>query len=58
MEGRAVHLAIAGGARIDDAALVSAGPRTVWVYTNGEDVFVPVERVVDAWESMPHRAAA
>ena len=24
--------------------------RTLWVFTNGQDVFVPVDTVVDAWE--------
>ncbi len=58
LEGRVVHLALANGSRLDDVALVSAGKSTLWVFSNGEDVFVPVEGVLDAWEARPHRSAA
>jgi hypothetical protein len=58
LEGRLVNLALANGSRLDDVALVSAGKRTLWVFTNGEDVFVPVDTVVDAWEPRPYRSAA
>ncbi len=58
LEGRVVHLALADGSRLDDVALVSAGKSTLWVFSNGEDVFVPVEGVVDAWEARPYRWAA
>lgn len=58
LEGRLVHLALADGSRLDDVALVSAGRSTLWVFANGEDVFVPVEGVVDAWEAKPYRSAA
>jgi hypothetical protein len=51
LEGRKVHLALADGSRIDEGALVSAGRRSVWVFTNGEDRFVPVGEVVDVWEA-------
>ncbi|HEX2275153.1 MAG TPA: hypothetical protein VHG90_14895 [Acidimicrobiales bacterium] len=58
LEGRLVHLALADGSRLDDVALVSAGKSTLWVFVNGEDVFVPVEGVLDAWEARPYRSAA
>lgn len=51
LEGRTVHLSLVDGSRLDDVALVSARSRTVWVFTNGEDTFVPVTDVVDVWES-------
>ena len=54
LEGHRVGLAIAGGARIDDCELISSGRSgvdTVWVFTNGEDVFVPLGTVVDVWAS-------
>ncbi len=58
LEGRLVNLALANGSRLDDVALVSAGKSTLWVFANGEDVFVPVETVVDVWEGRQHRSAA
>lgn len=58
LEGRLVHLALADGSRLDGVALVSAGKSTVWVFANGEDLFVPVDSVVDAWEGREHRSAA
>jgi hypothetical protein len=53
LEGRRIGLALRGGERIDDCQLISAGGRrvdTVWVFSNGGDAFVPIERVVDLWE--------
>ena len=53
LEGRRVSLALRDGSRIDDAQLVSSGRgdvRTVWVFTNGMDAFVPLCDVVDVWE--------
>jgi hypothetical protein len=54
LEGRQVSLALAGGDRIDDCQLVSAGRgrvETIWVFTNGTDAFVPLEDVVALWEA-------
>jgi hypothetical protein len=54
LEGRRVGLAVRGGRRIDDCQLVSAGrgaARTVWVFTNAADTFVPIDDVVDFWEA-------
>jgi hypothetical protein len=53
-EGCRVSLALGDGSRIDDCQLVSAprpGVRTLWIYTNGGDAFVPLTHVVDLWES-------
>jgi len=58
LEGRMVHVALAGGSRLDDVELVSTRRSTCWVYSNGEDVFVPVDDVVEVWESRPARSAA
>ena len=64
-EGRRVGLALSDGSRIDDCQLISA-PRTglasLWVFLNGADVFIPLEVVIEVWEtgrvsSDPVRAA-
>lgn len=54
LEGRRVGLAVRGGHRIDDCQLVSAGRgrmRTLWVFANGADTFVPIDDVMDLWEA-------
>jgi hypothetical protein len=58
LEGRAVGLSLADGSRLDDVSLVSARTRTLWVIANGEDTFLAVDQVIDAWESLPLRPAA
>lgn len=53
-EGLRVSLALADGSRIDDCQLVSAGrngTRTVWVHSNGIDVFIQRADLLDVWES-------
>lgn len=50
-EGRSVNLALTDGSRLDDVQLVSARGVTLWVFAAGEDRFVPVAQVVDAWPS-------
>ncbi len=53
-EGRRVCMALRGGMRIDDCQLVSAGRHsedTLWLFTNGADVFVAIEDVIDLWEA-------
>jgi hypothetical protein len=60
LEGQTVSVALVDGSRIDDATLVSAGRSTVptlWLYSNGADVFVPFAEVVDLWQSR-HRPKA
>ena len=53
LEGRQVSVALRDGCRIDDCQLVSA-PRarteTLWLFSNGDDVFVSLSDVVDVWE--------
>ena len=54
LEGRRVGLAVRGGDRIDDCQLVSVGrgrARSLWVFANGADTFVPFDDVVDLWEA-------
>ena len=50
-EGSSVNLALADGSRLDDVSLVSARGTTLWIFENGEDRFVPVAKVIDAWPS-------
>ena len=52
LEGRRVGLSLVDGTRIDECQLVSVAPtghRTVWVYRNGEDAFIPLGDICDAW---------
>jgi hypothetical protein len=59
-EGRQVNVALADGSRLDDCQLVSAARRnttTLWLYS-GQDVFVPLDQIVDLWEAAPLRRAA
>jgi hypothetical protein len=52
-EGRQVSLALRDGSRIDDCQLVSAGRAaiaTLWLFTNGDDIFVSLDDVLDVWE--------
>jgi hypothetical protein len=54
LEGRRVGIAVRGGARIDECELVSAGrgrARTLWVFADGNDAFVPLDEIVDVWEA-------
>lgn len=53
LEGRFVHLSLIDGTRLDDVSLVSARGRTLWLFANGEDRFLPVDEVVDLWEARP-----
>jgi hypothetical protein len=48
-EGSSVSLALADGSRLDDVNLVSARGGKLWIFASGEDRFVPVESVIDAW---------
>ena len=53
LEGRQVSVALRNGCRIDDCQLVSA-PRartgTLWLFSNGDDMFVSLADVTDIWE--------
>lgn len=53
LEGSRVNLALVDGSRMDDCKLVAAarqGVDSLWVFTNGTDVFVPLADVADLWE--------
>jgi len=53
-EGRQVSVALADGSRIDDCQLVSAGrcaAGTLWLFTNGADLFVALDDVTAIWEA-------
>lgn len=52
--GRRVSVALTDGSRIDDCRLVSLPRRHVdglWLYTEGHDAIVPIDRVRDVWEA-------
>lgn len=51
-EGSSVSLALADGSRLDDVNLVSARGTSLWIFASGEDRFVPVTSVIDAWPSV------
>jgi hypothetical protein len=55
LEGRHVSLALRDGSRIDDCQLVSAGRAgaRMWIFTQGVDVFLSLNDLVDAWELRP-----
>ena len=50
-EGTSVNLALSDGSRLDDVNLISARGMTLWIFDGGEDRFVPVSKVIDAWPS-------
>jgi hypothetical protein len=61
LEGRRVSLALKDGSRIDDCQLISAGRNGVsslWLFTNGRDLFVALDNVVEAWEAVGGRSRA
>lgn len=54
LEGQTISISLADGSRIDCCQLVSVGRHrttTLWVYSDGQDRFIPVEDVVDCWEA-------
>lgn len=58
LEGRPVFLALRDGSRLDHVSLVSARTSKLWIFANGQDVFLPVADVVDFYEAAPYDAAA
>lgn len=61
LEGSQVSVALRGGGRIDDCQLVSAGrssTRTVWLFSNGADLFIELDDVIDVWEAGGRALAA
>ena len=61
LEGRQVNVALRDGTRLDDCNLVSAGRHrlnNLWLFINGEDLFVSCSDVVDVWSTaVPPQAA-
>lgn len=56
LEGRKVGVALRGGVRIDECQLVSLPTRrarTYWLFTDGQDLVIPAEDVLDIWELVP-----
>jgi hypothetical protein len=54
LEGYQVSLALRDGSRIDDCQLISGGRTragTLWLFWGGTDTFIPVDDVVDFWET-------
>jgi hypothetical protein len=58
LEGRPVYLALSDGSRLDRVSLVSARKTKLWVFVDGQDVFLPVANVVDFYEAAPLGSAA
>ena len=61
LEGRQICVALRNGSRIDDCQLVSAGrvsTDTIWLFSNGADVFVSLDEVLDVWEAPATSRAA
>jgi prepilin-type processing-associated H-X9-DG protein len=55
LEGRRVNVALADGSVMGPVPLVLARRNTLWVVADGEDTFVPLDRVVDVWDAPPPR---
>ena len=58
LEGRTVGVALTDGTVLDRVPLVLARRNTLWVVRDGEDSFIPLDRVVDVWDAPPFRVAA
>ncbi len=58
LEGRTVTVALADGSVLDRVALVLARRNRLWVVVDGEDAFLPLDRVVAVSDAPPYRIAA
>jgi hypothetical protein len=62
LEGRRVNVALRNGNCLDDLHFVYANGgrvRSLWLFTNGADMFIPAEDVMEVWEApLPKRSAA
>lgn len=58
LEGRRVNVALADGSVMGPVPLVLARRNTLWVVADGEDTFLPLDRVVDVWDAPPPRYRA
>ena len=57
-EGEQINIALRDGTRLDDCNLVSGGRNrldNLWLFVNGEDLFVPRCDVVDIWQTSSDR---
>ncbi len=57
LEGRTVNVALADGSVLDRVPLVLARRNSLWVVRDGEDAFLPLDRVVNVWDAPPYRIA-
>ncbi len=57
-EGRTVNVALVDGSVLDRVPLVLARRNMLWVVRDGEDAFLPLDRVLDVWDAPPYRVAA
>ncbi len=57
LEGRTVNVALADGSVLDRVPLVLARRNALWVVRDGEDAFLPLDRVVGVWDAPPYRIA-
>jgi prepilin-type processing-associated H-X9-DG protein len=51
LEGRRVNVALADGSVLGPVPLVLARRNTLWVVNDGEDTFLPLDRVVNVWDA-------
>jgi prepilin-type processing-associated H-X9-DG protein len=58
LEGRRVNVALADGSVLGPVPLILARHNTLWVRTEEEDTFLPLDRVVDICDAPPFRATA
>jgi hypothetical protein len=61
LEGRRVSVGLRDGSRIDDCQLISIGRNGVgklWLFTEGSDVFVAIDEVIEVWEAVSARSRA
>jgi prepilin-type processing-associated H-X9-DG protein len=57
-EGRTVNVALADGSVLDRVPVMLARRNTLWVVHEGEDAFLPLDRVVDVWAAPPRQLVA
>ncbi len=55
LEGRTVNVSLADGSVMGPVPLVLARQNSLWVVADGEDTFVPLDRVVDVRDAPPFR---
>ena len=58
LQGHTVNVALADGSVLDRVPLVLARRNILWVVKDGEDAFLPLDRVLNVWDAPPYRMAA